>query len=451
MPAEQPYLSIVVTSRNDNHGGDLNRRTQTFINSVAEQCQRHKLRAELIFVEWNPPEDRGPLSAELEWPECGGWCTYRMVTVPRDVHLNLACRDKLPLYQMLAKNVGIRRASGKFICATNVDLIFSNELTKWLASGSLKQGYYYRTDRFDVPMDVMGLSDAEEQLAYCRNNLLRVHTKYGTVDGEKWSTAPLPGFAFTQVMWQRIRLALSDHRAAAQAKGPRKSMLARLGNIALDFSIRNAARYTRKFGRLGYRATRRSMNLGRRFSIHYAKESLKAAGSGARFVVDPRQWRRANTLGLKRRLRGWSNPLNRMHTNGCGDFTLMSREDWDRLGGYAELEIFSWHLDSLLVFAAFHSGMLECVVPHHLYHIEHRGGWTPESAEALWERLKAKGIPFLTNEDLDKLHVRIRETSGVYEFNDADWGMSKLDLTDEHIPANATSPAANQQNMTRAA
>ncbi len=442
----QPYLSIVVTSRNDNHGGDLNRRTQTFINSVAEQCRRHQLRAELIFVEWNPPEDRGPLADELHWPECDGWCDYRMVTVPRDVHLGLACGDSLPLYQMLAKNVGIRRAHGKFVLATNVDLIFSDELTKWLANGKLKQGYYYRTDRFDVPMDVMGLEDSDEQLAFCRNNLLRVHTKYGTVDGDKWHAPALPGLAWSQHLWRQVRRTLLGGEGNGPDDARQRSLFYRLGNAVLDLSPRFAARQAWRFSKLGYRGGQKSVSLGKRISSHYAKESFQAVARGARFIVDPRCWKRANSLALKRQLRGWSNPLNRMHTNGCGDFTLMSREDWEKLGGYAELEIFSWHLDSLLVFAAYHSGILESVVPHQLYHIEHRGGWTPESAEALWDRLRAKGIPFLTNEDLDMLHDRIRETDGVYEFNGSDWGMANLDLPDHVIAA-----SGSQSHVTQAA
>ena len=39
---------------------------------------------------------------------------------------------------MIAKNVGIRRARGRFMLATNIDIIFSNELVDWLASGPLE-------------------------------------------------------------------------------------------------------------------------------------------------------------------------------------------------------------------------------------------------------------------------------------------------------------------------
>jgi hypothetical protein len=52
-----PYLSIVATARNDGHGGDLLHRMQLFVENVIGQCNRHNLDAELVLVEWNPPDD----------------------------------------------------------------------------------------------------------------------------------------------------------------------------------------------------------------------------------------------------------------------------------------------------------------------------------------------------------------------------------------------------------
>ena len=80
--ADRPYLSVVVVSRNDNHGGDLLLRTQAFLTNLAFLAARHRVRTEVIMVEWNPPAGRAPLSESLEWPECGGWCSYRVVEVP---------------------------------------------------------------------------------------------------------------------------------------------------------------------------------------------------------------------------------------------------------------------------------------------------------------------------------------------------------------------------------
>ena len=45
MPGPQPYLSVVATARNDNHGGDLLYRIRVFVNGLVAQCERHAVPA----------------------------------------------------------------------------------------------------------------------------------------------------------------------------------------------------------------------------------------------------------------------------------------------------------------------------------------------------------------------------------------------------------------------
>src|SRR3989449_10644714 len=141
-----PYLSVVVTTRNDDHGGDPLKRLQAFVNCFDEQCRRFGLNAEVIVVEWNPPEDRPRVGALLRLPNSCA-CTYRFIEVSPDLHQQLRYADVLPLFQMIAKNVGIRRARGRFVLATNIDIILSNELIEYIASGRLQHGHLYRVDR----------------------------------------------------------------------------------------------------------------------------------------------------------------------------------------------------------------------------------------------------------------------------------------------------------------
>ena len=77
------YLSVVVTSRNDDHGGELLKRMQIFVNSFVEQCQINNLNAELIIVEWNPPQDRPRFINALTWPEKMGPCQIRIIEILR--------------------------------------------------------------------------------------------------------------------------------------------------------------------------------------------------------------------------------------------------------------------------------------------------------------------------------------------------------------------------------
>src|SRR4051812_32717728 len=101
---DEIQLSVVATSRNDNHGGSLTERMQHFIDGFVAQCKRHGLRAELILVEWNPPAERASLMNELRWPADPSPCDIRIVTVPAEVHRRFAHSDKIPLYQMIGKN-----------------------------------------------------------------------------------------------------------------------------------------------------------------------------------------------------------------------------------------------------------------------------------------------------------------------------------------------------------
>src|SRR6476660_8712579 len=172
-----PYLSVVAASRNDDHGGDPLIRTQIFINNFTRQCEKYRLSAELIIVDWNPVIDRPGLAAVLSTPADASYCKARVITVPTALHCRLKYADKLAFFQMIAKNVGIRRARGRFILATNIDIIFSNELVEWLASGQLERQFIYRVDRHDVEPEFPVDASLAEQMAYCRTHQIRVHTR----------------------------------------------------------------------------------------------------------------------------------------------------------------------------------------------------------------------------------------------------------------------------------
>src|ERR1043166_4767560 len=179
MASSAPYLSVVVTTRNDGHGGNPLERFQAFVNCLTAQCRRLNLPAELIVVEWNPPADRPLLRDALTWP-LDSPCQIRIIQVPPHLHGTLKHPDTFPLYQMIGKNVGIRRARGEFILSTNADILLSNELAEAISSRALTPGGMYRVDRLDVDADVPVNAPLEELLEYCRTHQIRKHTRWGT-------------------------------------------------------------------------------------------------------------------------------------------------------------------------------------------------------------------------------------------------------------------------------
>src|SRR5437879_5733498 len=148
-------LSIVATSRNDDHGGNLLHRMQLFVSGLLEQCRRHQLDAELILVDWNPPPDKPKLKEVLSYQVQNGRCDVRIIEVPPEVHSRFKYSDQLPLFQMIAKNVGIRRARAPFVLATNIDILFSDELFAFMRA-HLEPKTMYRVDRRDVLAELNG-------------------------------------------------------------------------------------------------------------------------------------------------------------------------------------------------------------------------------------------------------------------------------------------------------
>jgi hypothetical protein len=121
-----------------------------------------------------------------------------------------------------------------------------------------------------------------------------------------------------------------------------------------------------------------------------------------------------------------------VHTNACGDFTLMAREHWFDLRGYPEFDLFSMNLDSVLCVAAHHGGAREEMLaePMRIYHIEHGtgSGWTPEGQAKLFARIAARGLSFVDNEEVLGWAAQMNRLNAPMIFNHENWGLAGFDL-----------------------
>ena len=175
----EPYISLVVAARNDNHGGNMLGRMQAMLDSWIDQAEHCGLSSEIVVVEWNPPADRPRLKDSLRWPSGPKCCQVRLVEVSADLHARFRNAAAIPLHQMIAKNAGIRRARGEFVLATNLDIIFSTELMACLAERRLETGVMYRIDRHDVAHEIPPYNTVGELLAFCETHMLRVFAREG--------------------------------------------------------------------------------------------------------------------------------------------------------------------------------------------------------------------------------------------------------------------------------
>ncbi len=178
-----PNLSIVVTTRNDNHGGDLIERTRCFTEGVYFQSAKHKLLIELIFIEWNPPEGKPLLKDVLPPPPDNCGVRVRYIIVPSSIHNLYTFSNRLPLFQMTAKNVGIRRASSPFVLCTNIDLLFSDDLFSFLAKNKLDENTFYRANRFDVQKEISAVDGFENKISFAKKNVIK---KLGKTKGHEY-------------------------------------------------------------------------------------------------------------------------------------------------------------------------------------------------------------------------------------------------------------------------
>jgi hypothetical protein len=120
-----------------------------------------------------------------------------------------------------------------------------------------------------------------------------------------------------------------------------------------------------------------------------------------------------------------------VHTNACGDFTMMAREHWFDVRGYMELnQFYSMHLDSMLCYAAHHAGVREQLLPEPMciYHIDHSAGsgWTPEGEGKLLARMSQDKIQVVSDQDLVALIVQMRSLHAPLIFNMDEWGLATL-------------------------
>ncbi len=146
-----PALSIVVTGRNDNYGGDFNERFLTALRFNHARLSERGVACEVIFVEWNPVPDR-PYLAEVLTRECHDIASsLRCFVVAPQYQAALTQNPSIGYLEFVAKNVGVRRASAPLVLSTNTDVFLGREVVSAIAAG-LAPGTIYRAARYDMKL-----------------------------------------------------------------------------------------------------------------------------------------------------------------------------------------------------------------------------------------------------------------------------------------------------------
>ncbi len=166
----KPYISFVVTARNDDYGHRFLFRVQNFLDNLIYLCEKYKLHSEIIFVEWNPKKGKNRLWKDLKFKKNRDYTKLRFIEVPNNIHKKFKDSDKFPLFEYIGKNVGIRRAKGKFVLITNPDILFSEELIFFLSNKKLKEDVFYRVARYDLIKDIPEDIPPKKVIEFCKEN-----------------------------------------------------------------------------------------------------------------------------------------------------------------------------------------------------------------------------------------------------------------------------------------
>ena len=520
MKLNNPYISFVVTSRNDDHGGNLQQRMQIFIDLLISQCNRHKLESELIIVEWNPPSNREKLAQVLSWPQHNVYCDVRIIEVPPELHQKFDYSGSLPLFQMIAKNAGIRRARGEYILLTNIDIIYSNEIISFFASRCLQKNKMYRVNRYDICSDIPQNKDVEKQLVFCKNNLIRVN--------ERWGTHPITHSKFkmfsshvcspeSEIYYQKncfpVEYYMNEYfhwmdndaeLVVASSKGDEQVLTldvepgpaVNYGKVEINIKNNKGRTVTRgivkqrekihilipeikeKFGTFTFHIKIKGKPFPTpcgdprylflkvykvcRYYRSKIDNSISEKLNRKKIFNEPQATisvsceRETETISDQIKTDNSAEQTEKasfhdiIHTNACGDFTLMHREHWFDIRGHAEFTMYSMNIDSLLCYAAHYAGAKEEILDDsmEIYHIEHEigSGWTPKGEKILRDRMAKKGVLWLEWPVVMNWAKQMHKFKRPIIFNRENWGLSEYDLPETRIyekgaPINLPAPS----------
>jgi len=335
-------ISIIVATRNDNHGGNLIERTNTFLNSLALKLKKFDFRVELIIVEWNQIPENPPISQTLDFKNIKLYADVKIITIKKELHDAIANSDKIHFFQMIAKNAGIRRASGEFILCTNIDILLNDNLVTFLKNSQIHKKTLYRLARHDLSVmnidsqDILEDQNQLDQLVCFKN---KINYSYDVrTERRHYANSSLKRYYYNSIY------SIEDY-------GFFQSFL-NLFNKLKKFKILNLKKY-----------------------LFFILKAIKYK------LFYPK-----------------------LFTNACGDFTLLDKESWHALNGYSEIPLFSWHLDSIFLWQAYFGGIKfynfeDDIYVYHLAH--HSGGSVPDLAK-MYEKLNNEKIPFIQNNDFPR-------------------------------------------------
>ncbi|RLD57312.1 MAG: hypothetical protein DRJ01_14020 [Bacteroidetes bacterium] len=129
-------ISVVVVGRNDNYGGDFTERLRTTLDWNLSILPN----PELIYIEWNQIPNK---PSDCDWI-VERYKNAKCYIVPKEIHDTITANPKMPVMEYFGKNVGIRKATNKWMLLINSDILIGLDVVNNMKKG-LNKRYVYGT------------------------------------------------------------------------------------------------------------------------------------------------------------------------------------------------------------------------------------------------------------------------------------------------------------------
>jgi len=133
-------ISAIIVSRNDNYGGHLNERATYCFNSAIDTYD------EVIYVDWNSPTHSLLYDIKDNINFKGN---FKHFVIPPKAAKQLTNFDPYTQIccEVLARNIGLRRAEGDWLVSTNIDIIHPRREELEETINKLDQNSFYTISR----------------------------------------------------------------------------------------------------------------------------------------------------------------------------------------------------------------------------------------------------------------------------------------------------------------
>lgn len=169
--------SVILSSRNDNYGGNLHKRTTMALASLIEHHD------EVVFVDWKIKNGEGVISSiKHDLPH-----TKKLKHIQVSKEFLMEKYPSICNYSMvesISRNIGLRRAENDYLISTNIDIISTP-----LDDSILQENIFYTVPRRDINESLhLSFSDYKSLYTHLIENKDSYTQKEQLVnENDKWS------------------------------------------------------------------------------------------------------------------------------------------------------------------------------------------------------------------------------------------------------------------------